>query len=269
MNRTLLTILASASLAAAPAFAQFEGQIDMKITAQGGVTGTGKVFVSKAGSRTEMDMESARMPIHMTTLMRFATPDVLYLINDKAKTYSEMDIKKTREQVAKMAGAKNKEAYSAKVIGSERLLGYSTKHVFLSRPSDKSEMEVWTTKDLLGLSYETMRGLMRRGAGDDDGSMMKALKDAGAEGFFVKMVTREKGKTEPLTTMELTKAEKKSLPASMFEVPAGYAKQEGMMGAAGVMSPEAAEQMKKAMEGMTPEQRKQMEEMMKQQRQKN
>jgi hypothetical protein len=249
MNRTLLTILAGAALAAAPAFAQFEGQIDMKITAQGGVTGTGKVFVSRAGSRTEMDMETARMPIHMTTLMRFSTPDVMYLINDKARTYSEVDTKKAREQAAKMAGDKDKEAYSVKVLGSEKVLGYSTKHVLLSRPSDKSEMEVWTTKDLLGLSYESMKGLMRRGA-QDEGSMMKALKDARAEGFFVKMVTREKGKTEPLTTMELTKAEKKSLPASMFEVPTGYAKQEGMMGA--------------AMENLTPEQKKQMEEMMKQ-----
>src|SRR5664280_1636285 len=191
MKRILLTILATASLTAGSAFAQFEGQIDMKITAQGGVTGTGKVFVSRAGSRTEMDMETARMPIHMTTLMKFATPDVMYLIHDEART----------------------------------------------------------SKDLLGLSYESMKGLMRRGA-QDEGSMMKALKDARAEGFFVKMVTREKGKTEPLTTMELTKAEKKSLPASMFEVPTGYAKQEGMMGA--------------AMENLTPEQKKQMEEMMKQ-----
>jgi len=189
------------------------------------------------------------MPIHMTTLMRFATPDVMYLINDKARTYSEVDTKKAREQAAKMTGDKDKEAYSVKVLGSEKVLGYSTKHVLLSRPGDKSEMEAWTTKDLLGLSYESMKGLMRRGA-QDEGSMMKALKDARAEGFFVKMVTREKGKTEPLTTMELTKAEKKSLPASMFEVPTGYAKQEGMMGA--------------AMENLTPEQKKQMEEMMKQ-----
>src|SRR5450759_3747308 len=170
MNRTLLTILAGAALAAAPAFAQFEGQIDMKITAQGGVTGTGKVFVSKVGSRTELDMETARMPIHMTTLMRFSTPDVMYLINDKARTYSEVDTKKAREQAAKMAGDKDKEAYSVKVLGSEKVLGYSTKHVLLSRPSDKSEMEVWTTKDLLGLSYESMKGLMRRGAPDDDGA---------------------------------------------------------------------------------------------------
>ena len=265
MKRVFLNVLAGAALAAAPALAQFEGQIDMKITAQGGVSGTGKVFVSKVGSRTEMDMESARMPMHMVTLVRFATPDVLYLINDKAKTYSEMDTKKTREQAAKTAGSKDNEAYSAKSLGSERVLGYSTKHVLLSRPSDKSEMEVWTTKDLLGLSYETMKGLMRRGA-QDEGSMMKALKDAGAEGFFVKMVTREKGKAEPLTTMELTKAEKRSLPGSLFEIPPGYAKQEGMMGAASVMAPpEAQEQIRKAMENLTPEQRKQMEEMMKRQ----
>ena len=237
MKRVVLNAFAGAVLAAAPAFAQFEGQIDMKITAQGGVVGRGKVFVSKLGSRTEMDMETARMPIHMVTLTRFATPDVMYLINDKARTYSEMDTKKAREQATKMVG--EKEAYSVKRLGSEKVLGYSTKHVLLSRRGDKSEMEAWTTKDLLGLNYETMKGLMRRGA-QDEGSMVKALEDAGAEGFFVKMVTREKGKTEALTTMELTKAEKRSLPASLFAVPAGYAKQEGTMGTAGVMAPEAS-----------------------------
>jgi hypothetical protein len=227
------------------------------------MAGTGKVFVSRVGSRTEMDMQTAQMPVHMATLMKFSNPDVMYLINDKAKTYSEMNLKKTRETAAKVTG--EKEPYNAEVLGSERVLGYSTKHVLLSRPGDRSEMEVWTTKDLMGLSYETMRGLMRRVSGEDDGSMLKALRDVGADGFFVKMISREKGKTEPLTTMELTKVEKKSLPASMFEVPAGYTKQEGMMGAAGVISPEASEQMKKAMENLTPEQRKQMEEMMKRQ----
>ena len=228
MKRVVGSMFAAAALAAAPAFGQFEGQIDMKITGQEGMAGTGKVFVSKVGSRTEMDLESARMPMHMTTLTKFSAPDVIYLINDKARTYTEMDTKKAREQAAKMTGAKDKEAYSIKVLGSEKLLGYSTKHVLLSRPGDKSEMEAWTTTDLLGLSYESMKGLIRRPA-QDEGSMMKALKDAGAEGFFVKMITREKGKAEPLTTMELTKIEKKSLPASMFEVPAGYTKQEGMM----------------------------------------
>jgi hypothetical protein len=158
---------------------------------------------------------------------------------------------------------REKDPYTVKVLGSETMLGYSTKHVLLSRSSDRSEMEIWTTKDILGLNYEAMRGLMRRGSSQDDGSFLKALRDAGADGFFVKMISREKGKAEPLSTMELTKAEKKSLPASLFEIPPGYAKQEGMMGAAGVVSPEAAEAMRKAMENMTPEQRKQLEDAMK------
>ncbi len=226
MKRVLLSAVAAAVLAAPPAFAQFEGQIEMKITGQGGVSGTGRVFVSKAGTRTEMDMQTGRMPIHMVTLMKFSTPDVMYLINDKSKTYSEIDTTKARAQAAKMTS--DRDAYTVKVLGTESVLGYSAKHVLLSRPGDKSEMEAWTSRDLFGLSYESMKGLLRRGA-HDEGSMMKALKDAGAEGFFVKMITREKGKVEPLTTMELTKAEKKSLPGSLFEIPAGYTKQEEMM----------------------------------------
>ena len=263
MKRVLLSVLAGAALAAAPAFAQFEGEIDMKITSQGGMTGTGKSFVSRVGSRTEIDMQSAQMPMHMVSLMKFANPDIVYLINDKAKTYSEMDVRKMRESASKMTA--DKEPYTVKVLGSERVFGYSTKHVLLARKGDKSEMELWTTKDIKGLSYESVRGLMRRGSNQDEGSFLKALRDAGADGFFVKMVTREKGKADVLTTMELTKAEKRSLPASLFEIPAGYTKQEGMMGAAGVVSPEAAEAMRKAMEKMTPEQRKQFEEMMKKQ----
>jgi hypothetical protein len=257
-----LNVLAGAALAAAPAFAQFEGEIDMKITSPG-MTGMGKMYVSKVGARTTMDFQAAKMPMKMTTLMKFANPDVMYMINDQARTYSEMNLKETRESVAKMKS--EKEPYTVKVLGTERVLGYSTKHVLLSRPNDRAEMEIWTTKDILGLNYEAMRGLMRRGSNQDDGTFLKALRDNGADGFFVKMITREKGNPEPTSTMELTKAEKKSLPGSLFEIPPGYAKQEGMMGAAGVVSPEAAEAMRKAMENMTPEQRKQMEEMMKRQ----
>jgi Domain of unknown function (DUF4412) len=262
MKRVLLSVLAGAALAAAPALAQFEGEIDMKITSPG-MSGMGKMYVSKVGARTTMELQTAKMPMKMTTLMKFSNPDVMYMINDQSRTYSEMNLKETRENLAKMKS--EQEPYTVKVLGSERVLGYSTKHVLLSRPSERSEMEIWTTKDILGLNYEAMRGLMRRGSSQDDGHFLKALRDAGADGFFVKMITREKGKPEATSTMELTKAEKKSVPASLFEIPPGYTKQEGMMGAAGVVSPEAAEAMRKAMENMTPEQRKQMEEMMKRQ----
>ena len=264
MKKTVLAALAGAALAAAPAFAQFEGEIDMKITAQGGATGTGKVLVSRTGSRTEMNLQTQKMPVKMTTLMKFANPDIMYLINDAQKTYAEMDLKKLKEQAGKFEGAKSKEPWTVKKLGRETVNGYSTEHVLVTHGSESAtETEMWTTKDIAGLSYEAMRGLMRRGQSSDEG-LFAALREAHADGFVAKMVVKDRKTGAVQNTMELTKAEKKSIPAAMFEIPAGYKKQEGMMGAAGVMaSPEQQEQMRKAMENLTPEQRKQIEEMMK------
>ena len=263
MKRSVLTLLAGSALAAAPAFAQFEGEITMKMTMREG-SGTGKAYISKVGARSEIDMQTAKMPLKMVTLMKFANPDLMYLINDATKTYSEMDLKKLKEQTAKYQGQKSRDTWKLQKLGRETVNGYSCEHVLLTRTDgSKSESEWWTTKDIAGLSYDTMRGLVRRQDASDEG-VAKALKDAGADGFVVKMVTREKGDPNPLATMELTKAERKSVPAALFEVPAGYTKQEGMLGAASVMSsPEQQEKIRKAMENLTPEQRKQLEELMK------
>jgi hypothetical protein len=262
MKKHVLALLAGAALAAAPAFAQFEGEITMKMTMREG-SGTGKNYISKAGVRSELDIQGSRMPMKMTTLVRAATPDLVYLINDAQKSYTEIDTKKTREQLEKTRG-KNKDAWAVKKLGRETVNGYACEHVLVTRGDDaKTEMEWWTSRDIAGLSYEAMRGLMRRG--NDEEGIMKALRDAGADGFAVKMITREKGNPSPVMTMELTKIEKRSVPAALFEVPAGYKKQEGMMGAMGVASPEQQEQMRKAMENLTPEQRKQIEEMMQKQ----
>ncbi|MGA7992518.1 MAG: DUF4412 domain-containing protein [Thermoanaerobaculia bacterium] len=262
MKKTVLAMLAGAALAAVPAFAQFEGEITMKMTMREGA-GTGKAYLSRAGVRSELDVQSAKMPMKMTTLVKAANPDLVYLINDAQKSYTEIDSSKTREEIEKSRG-RNRGAWTVKKLGRETVNGYACEHILVMHGGDaKSEMEWWTSKDISGLSYESMRGLMRRGNQSDEG-ILKALRDAGAEGFVVKSVTRETGNPTPVMTMELTKIEKKSVSASLFEIPAGYKKQEGMMGAMGVMaSPEAQEQMKKAMENLTPEQRKQIEDMMK------
>ena len=265
MKKTVLALLAGFALAAPAALAQFEGEINMKITMREG-NGTGKAYISKVGARTELDLQAQKMPMKMVTLMKYANPDMLYMINDASRSYAEIDLKKLKEQTAQYRGQKSKETWNVQKLGRETVNGYSCEHLLLTRTDgSKSESEWWTSKDIAGLNYDTMRGLMRRGAADpSDEGVAKALRDAGADGFVVKMVTREKGDPTPLATMELTRAEKKHVPPSMFEVPAGYSKQEGMFGAASVMAgPEASEQMRKAMENLTPEQRKQIEEMMK------
>ena len=88
MKKTVLAMLAGAALAATPALAQFEGELTMKITTPGG-SGTGRAFVSKAGARSELDIQTAQMPFKMTTLVKTANPDVMYMINDAQKTSRE------------------------------------------------------------------------------------------------------------------------------------------------------------------------------------
>jgi hypothetical protein len=266
MKTTVLAMLAGAALVAAPAVAQFEGELTMKLTMREG-NGTGRAYVSKAGARSELDIQTAQMPVKMTTLMKASNPDVMYMINDQQKSYAEIDLVKMKEQAAKYR-EKTKETWSVKKLGRETVNGYSAEHILVTRAEDaKSEQELWTSKDISGLGYESMRGLMRRGNQGDEG-MMKALRDAGVDGFVVKMITREKGNPAPLATMELTKVERKPLKAALFEIPADYTKKEGMMGAASVMAPPGAnDEMRKAMESLTPEQRKQMEEMMRRQQQ--
>ena len=100
MKKTILAALAGAVLAATPALAQFEGEATMKLTVREG-SGDREGLVSKAGSRSELDIQTARMPFRMTTLMKFSNPDIMYMINDKTKTYAEMDLKSMRDQASK------------------------------------------------------------------------------------------------------------------------------------------------------------------------
>jgi hypothetical protein len=106
---------------------------------------------------------------------------------------------------------------------------------------------------------------MQRNRQADIQGIMKALKDADAEGFLAKMISRNKTGA-PAVTLELVKAEKRAVPAALLEIPAGYKKQEGMLGLMPGMlpvSPEQQQTINKAMEKLTPEQRRMLEGMMK------
>ncbi|MBC8044959.1 MAG: DUF4412 domain-containing protein, partial [Rhizobacter sp.] len=250
--RKLIFSLAMLCCYAASAFAQFEGEIDMKTTSSQGGNGTSKIKVSKAGDfridasmTMPMKMGNAAEPMamQMTMLKKKSAPDVMLMLNDKQKTYSEIDLKKMQEMSAKTAP----EGYAVTKLGTEKILGYTCEHVKLTKSGSKSgvaEMEMWLAKDVA--SYELYMQMQGQQAGFAGTEMGKALKAAGVEGFPVKSIA---GGGNYAVTTEITKIEKKSVPSSAFEIPAGYTKQAGGMGA--------------AMEGqMTPEMRKQMKEMM-------
>jgi hypothetical protein len=247
-------------IVAHPAWAAFEGYIEMTMTMKEG-SGIMKGQISSIGARTEVAARVAQMgdmPVTMTMLMKFSNPDVVYLLNDATKTYVEINVK----DLGNTAKNRPDKEYTVKKLGKEKVAGYVCEHLLLTA-NDGRETEVWTTKDLVDLAV--FREYMQRNRQADLQGIMKALRDAGAEGFIAKMIGRDKSGV-PTVMLELVKVEKRAVPVALLEIPAGYKKQEGMLGMLpGMMliSPEQQQTINKAMEKLTPEQRRMLEGMMK------
>ena len=253
--RLSLAALLALPLAAA---AQWEGALEMKISGKD-VNGTSKALVGKAGARMEMEMTNPQLKqagqgsMKMTVLSRATEPDVSYLINDAQKSYARIDLKEMEKMVPK---AEREKKWTVKRLGPDKVAGYGCERALLAQEGSETEQEVCVSKEIFGSA-----GRFRAGRRDPSSQgLEKALKANGLEGMPIRMVVREKGKADAQMTMELVSAEKRSLPASTFQVPPGYT-ETSMMGT--MMSPEQQKQMDDAMKNLSPEQRKRIEEMMK------
>jgi hypothetical protein len=248
MKKIILTIIAVAT--AITLNAQGGAHFQFKITSDKGMSGTMDVKHGEAGSLSEMNMASPKMPggaMIIKSLSKKSTPDVSYIIDDKNKTYREQ--KKSTHQ------NHEEKDVTVKKVGDETVNGYKCAHAIITEGNGTSE--VWNSKDFG--DYEKYMSAM------DDKQMafgakrQKALKDAGCDGFPVKMI--RKGEKDGGMTMELVKYEKKSFSASEFEIPAGYTKTEATANPySGAMGIKSQEEIMK----MTPEERaKYIEEMKK------
>jgi hypothetical protein len=247
----------AAVLITAPAYAQFEGELEMKMTSQAG-EGLMKIAVGKNGVRNSMEIKTPQFPLKITMLLRKDTPDTAYTINDENKTYAEVDLKKSRPG--------NDKKFTAKKLGTEKVNGWNTVHAMVTDEQGQ-ETEVWTNKDII--DWKSFLSSMGQTVPANEG-MMKALKEIGAEGFFVKLTARSKsGRPAESMTMELVKATKKSMPASLFEIPKDYKKSEGGMGGMGgaALPPEVQKQLMEKMKNLTPEQQEQIRKAMEKQSQ--
>jgi len=258
-----LVSLAAALVAAAPALAQWEGVLQMKMTSQT-ANGTMTAAVSKVGTRTEVDMKSPEMAkqgmgsgVKMVSILKTAEPNTVYIVNDSSKTYSVIDTAKMREQTRSMRGGKE-ETFTVKKLGKDTVAGFSCEKALVTG-SEGMTFETCISNEVGG-SAAMIRAMQRRG---DSSGLVKSLADAGLEGFPIRWVTHAEHGRGGDVTVELVSAKKQSVPASTFEIPSGYTKSESMMP---FSNPEIDRRMKEALEKMTPEQRRQFEEMMKKQK---
>jgi hypothetical protein len=233
-------------------------------------TGTGRLYAASGGYRSEWETQieggssrkdeqsAASKRFKMTMLGKRSDPDKMYMLNDEHKTYSVMDLKKIREDAKNVSH----DTYTVEKLGKDTVAGLSCQKATLTT-SKGAVFDVCMSTEW-GTSSEWISSMSRT---RDSGSWFAALKEKGVEGFPLRFAMRHKGSTEPSMVMEVTHVDRKSLPSSLFEVPPGYKETDTAIGG---LTPEqekqlsqAREQMKDALDKMTPEQRKAYEDAMK------
>ena len=235
---------------------KFEGILHMRISAPEG-SQNGKLYISKNGTRFEMDLadpETGTVVMHIVTFTPSDEPNLLYTLNEKAQTYSVIDMNEFEEELDTMFKEKEKQDYKVEKLGTEVLHGYNCNHVRIT--DDHGETEMWLTKDLISASdFARLQPGRKQGAAALD----IRLKKAGLDGFPLKVLDMESN-----TTMEFVEIERKKLDKSLFEVPAGYTKKESALQ---MMVPQISDkemqQLENMQEMMNEENMKEMEEMMK------
>jgi hypothetical protein len=259
--------LATCIGAAAPLYAQFEGVADFTITlhGEGGQSrpSSGKMYVSRAGYRSEWEMtvpgrarqgDASAAPRHVkfTIVGKKSDPDHIYTINDEKKTYSMTDLTDLK-QIRESAPESEKQTYTVQKLGSDTIAGLSCQKA--SATSSKGMVfDVCLSKEW-GASSDLIAAMTRSRRSN---SPFTALKDAGLEGFPVRFGMRPRPDAEPTMVFELTRVEKKTPPASLFDVPPpGYRLVDN---ASRNLTPEQQKTLDDAkarmIENMTPEQRK-------------
>ena len=252
------------------ALAQSEGVAEFKGTMHPGsgqsAPSTATVYFKKGVAfRSELDMSLAgvagresgaargAMPSHykMAMIQKLSDPDHIVTLNDERKTYSIMDLKKIRED-ANMP----RSTYTVQKLGKDTVAGFSCEKALVTSSSG-TQMELCISTEI----FPSAAWLAAQDRGGS-GNLLTALRDNGLNGFPIRWSVQSKRDQKVVATMELVRLQWKPVPASLFEIPAGYRESSAMES---MMSPEQEKMMKDALEKMTPEQRKMYEEMMKKQ----
>jgi hypothetical protein len=258
----------AAAFVASPAhlYAQFEGTADFKITFQGagtqGLESSGKMYVSRAGYRSEWEMalgsggarkgDSASGPrkMKMTMVAKKGDPDHLYLVDDESKTYSVTDLKKAREESKTI---EDKRTYTVEKLGTDTVAGIPCQKAAVT--SSKGDVFDVCVGRSFGIDADVLAAMTRN---HRSGSWFTALKDNGIEGFPVRFGIRPRKDADATMIWEITRIDRRAPPASLFDVPPpGYRQTDHAVGGLSPEQRKALDDAKaKMLENMTPEQRK-------------
>ena len=211
--------------------------------------GNMKAYAQDGNSRSEVHAVTAMGNMDITALNLKSNPGKIYMVNDKDKTYSEMDANQNGQWKDSQ-----QDDYEVTVIGNEKVNGYNSTHVKVKRKDSKIDEEMWVTTEVP--DYTSFMSVKTKFTGRTN--LYKALEAKGAKGFPIRIKTATAGND---IQVDFVKAEKRNNPASLFSID-GYKKSDNaMMGGVNV------QEMMQKLKNMTPEEQKALMEQMKQSRQ--
>ncbi|MFS8083794.1 MAG: DUF4412 domain-containing protein, partial [Ginsengibacter sp.] len=142
-------------------------------------------------------------------------------IDDSAKSYTINQI-----DTGKIGNSEMKINSTATKIGNETIMGFNCVHarVIANKSMGKfynssDTVDLWKSNDVPIEPSVKIKLDKMGGTGLYSAETAQQLKDMGCSGMTVKMTSNS---DHNKMTVQLTKVERKDLPASMFEIPAGY-----------------------------------------------
>ncbi|HEY2720549.1 MAG TPA: DUF4412 domain-containing protein [Chitinophagaceae bacterium] len=187
-----------------------------------------KMYVSSSGAmRVEMDMQNSAMkgkdPGPMVIIGHSDKPSESISIKDDTKTYS------VNHFTDKDFDTGEKVKSTATKIGEEQILGFNSVHArIISNKnigglySEIDTIDLWRSNDvpLVASVKELMEKFdSKTGISLYSPDIADQLKQMGCEGFMTKLEIHSRNAS---ITEVLVKVEHRDLPASMFQIPAGY-----------------------------------------------
>jgi Domain of unknown function (DUF4412) len=236
-----LTLAATAAQAA-----DFEGIITGAPVGQTHVQAM-KMYLAPMGVRMEAtgEGEKASGGFTITMVWQASDPNNFYMLNSANKTYLKHDLSKVQQ------AASTADAPKVEKLGSATFLGHNVQKVKVTFAGGRSQ-ELWVDNALHFPASALALFGQERGP---QMSPWKALEKAGVTGIPLKDLDGD-GKSG----WEATSVEKKSLSASLFQIPPDFHEAKSALE---MLPAQQQAAIKAKMDAMTPEQRAKMEEMMK------